>query len=400
MTLDHVGVDGSSLLYPPTPYWSGISFVDTSGTIESSSVANMTNMTCSGCSSVVGVQVESNTANSTVTVQNNTVGPKAGLAAVSAMTGGVSGAGLSAIITGNTITGDIQTDLSGTSEVGIAAGGLSSLDVEGNTISDFQAPWNEAALWVDSLAAAARCTIGSTTANMLSADDNGVALAGASGCTISGNTISAGVTGVEIGQGFPANGSAVDQVASNNNAVSGNTITAVATEATGSVYCSYSPASGPCAGHSGSQVATSPGLPLDGILDWDGTSETSAGLNTISGFLQDLYLGQDPNFFADTTLEGFGLPQSYSGFNTTATITGADTFPDGSTVEAGTLTVENSGALGIGTVTDDNGGTLGLNNNGGSALSVGNPVDLGDNTSGTALLVDQTAGDSLSGGGA
>ena len=266
--------------------WEGIALIDTSGTVMDNTVEHIQNSgVASGDSSVLGIAVKSTHVSATVRVTGNTVQNYGGAHAINLMA--LSPGVLSASVTGNTLTGDPTALTAPAAQFGIIAGGLTDLSISANTISDFQSPWSVGAVWLDSQASSATCSV---TGNTLTANDNGVDVHGAAGCTITGNTITAGSAGVEIGPGYSSG------LASKNILVADNSITGTTTEATTYVY---------------SGAAAVAGVPVDGVLVWDGTGNTITN-NTISGFVADVYVGEDPVYLNNTASWGTTTPPSYA----------------------------------------------------------------------------------------
>ena len=292
VTVANLTVSGVNLGgLPPGGELEGIAFVDTSGGIIGNTVEHIEQASAMGQAAVHGIEVKATAGPAAVTVSGNTAKNDAGHVAVDLMS---APGDLTATVTGNTLTGDPVATTTPVAQFGVAAGGLAGLTVAGNTIADFQSPWSVGAVWLDAQSAGAACSV---TGNTLVANDNGVDLHGASGCTISGNDISAGSAGVEIGPSYTGS----PAVPSSGNSVTNNAITGTTTEAS---TLSYDGTSTPA-----SAVA---GVPVDGVLVWDGSQNTVAG-NAVSGFVHDVYAGEDPVYLNNTASWGAGMPASYSG---------------------------------------------------------------------------------------
>ncbi len=292
VTVANLTVSGVNLGgLPPGGELEGIAFVDTSGGIIGNTVEHIEQASAMGQAAVHGIEVKATAGPAAVAVSGNTAKNDAGHVAVDLMS---APGDLTATVTGNTLTGDPVATTTPVAQFGVAAGGLAGLTVAGNTIADFQSPWSVGAVWLDAQSAGAACSV---TGNTLVANDNGVDLHGASGCTISGNDISAGSAGVEIGPSYTGS----PAVPSSSNSVTNNAITGTTTEAS---TLSYDGTSTPA-----SAVA---GVPVDGVLVWDGSQNTVAG-NAVSGFVHDVYAGEDPVYLNNTASWGAGMPASYSG---------------------------------------------------------------------------------------
>ncbi|MHB1711555.1 MAG: right-handed parallel beta-helix repeat-containing protein, partial [Acidimicrobiales bacterium] len=286
VTVSNLTVDGSGLTSTGSGPWEGIAFIDTSGAITHNAVKHIEQAATIGDASVHGIEVKSTTAPQTVTVAGNTAMSEPGHVAIDLMA--ASPGVLSASVTGNALTGDPTASTKPASQFGIAAGGLSSLSISGNKISDFQSPWSVGAVWLDRQVSGATCSV---TGNTLTANDNGVDVHGASGCTITGNTITAGSAGVEIGPAYVA------KVPSDNTVVTSNTITGTKTIATAGVA----------------------GVPVDGVLVWGGTGSSITG-NTVGGFASDIYVGEDPVYLNNTATWGSGGPDPFGGYFSIASL--------------------------------------------------------------------------------
>ena len=304
VTVANLTVDGSKLPSKVNGNWvAGIALINTSGNIQHNVVQNVLIPAALDNSAGAGIAIKSTASAQTVGVVDNTVHDYAGHEYVNLMAG-LSGT-LSATVTGNILTGDPATALSQPAMFGVVAGGLSSLTVSGNTISNFQSPWSVGAVWLDSQASGATCSV---TGNKLTANDNGVDVHGAKGCTITDNTITAGSTGVEIGPGYNS------KLPSTNTVVSANTITGTPTEGT-TTTATYDNTTK--AYKSTPAVA---GVPVDGALVWDGTGN-SVSDNAISGFASDVYVGEDPVYLNNTATWGSdSISSPYSGYSTGATV--------------------------------------------------------------------------------
>ncbi len=277
-------VDGSSLT--STGKFAGIAFVDTSGALSNNTVENIERLASFGNASVHGIDVKSTNAPSTVALVGNTAKSEAGHVALDLM-GGAPGS-LSVTATGNILTGDPTTLTSPVAQFGIAAGGLTSLDLSGNTITGDQSPWGVSAIWLDPQAPGAKCTV---HANTLTADDSGVNLEGASHCSVTDNTITAGVFGIAAGPSYYVS----PIVAASYNTIDSNAITGTATEATtATMDYSTTPATG---------VSAVAGEPIDGLIVWDGQSNTMED-NIVGGFVADVYVGEDPVYLNNTASWG------------------------------------------------------------------------------------------------
>ncbi len=299
VTVADLTVSGASLDgLPAGGELEGIAFVDTSGGIIGNTVEHIEQTGAMGQAAVHGIEVKATAGSAAVVVSGNTATTDAGHVAVDLMS---APGDLTATVTGNTLTGDTVSTTAEVAQFGVAAGGLAGLTVTGNTITDFQSPWSVGAVWLDAQSAGAACSV---TGNSLTADDNGVDLHGASGCTISGNVISAGSAGVEIGPSYLGSPSP-----STGNTVTDNAITGTTTEASTLFYDgSPTPASA---------VA---GVPVDGVLVWDGAQNAVVG-NAISGFVHDVYAGEDPVYLNNTaSWAASGVPVPYSGYAVGASV--------------------------------------------------------------------------------
>lgn len=279
VTIDGLTVTGADL--SATGNASGIAMVDTSGTVENNTVEAIERPATIGNASVHGIEVKSDSGSATVTVTGNTLENNPGHVAIDLMAGGNTSGTLSATVSNNTITGTVTSTVTNNTPVaqfGIAAGGLSGLAITGNTISDMQSPWGVSAIWLDTMAPNATVSV---VHNTLVNNDNGVMLTGASGVTIANNTISAGSTGITLGPNFNGWPPTFGMASSSNNVVQGNVITGSPTVATSYVTTGSA------------TIAAVASVPVDGVLVWDGSNNTISG-NEIAGFLQDVYVGQDP----------------------------------------------------------------------------------------------------------
>ncbi len=278
VTVANLAVDGGGLpdVAPAIP-WAGIAFIDTSGNVDNNVIQNIQIPAAMGDASAVGIAVKSTAAAQTVGIAHNVLSPHAGFVYVN-LIGGTPGS-LSATVTGNTIVGDPTL---ASAQFGITAGGLSSLNLSGNTVSYFQSPYDVGAIWLERQASGASCSV---TGNNLIANDDGVDVRGAAGCVISRNTITAGAAGIEIGSGYSAT-----TAESINTVVSGNMISGTPTAATYKWY---------------SGAATVAGAPIVGVLVWDGTGSSITG-NGIGGFVSDVYVGNDPVYNNNTATWGSG----------------------------------------------------------------------------------------------
>ncbi len=280
------GAGATSL--PPSGQLMGIAFVDTSGSITGNTVESIEQKSTIGQADVEGIQVKATAVAASVTVSGNTVRSDGGHVYVDLMAG-ASGS-LTATVSGNILTGDPTTAMTPVAQFGVTAGGLTSLSVWGNLITNFQSPWSVGAVWLDSQAPGAACSV---TSNDLVGNDNGVDLHGATGCSISYNAISAGATGVEIGPGYSS------WLPSVSNTVSGNWISGTTTVST--------TLSGDYATSPFSTMPSVAGAPVDGVLVWDGTGNAIAH-NVISAFVTDAYVGEDPVYLNNTAAWSSGIP--------------------------------------------------------------------------------------------
>ncbi len=275
VTIQGLTVSGSALSSSGGP-WSGIALVDTSGAITHNVVTNIQIQSQIGDASVHGIEVKATQNAATVAVTGNTLQDYPGHVAIDLMSNGTASAAgdLTVTVSGNKITGNPASTLGPVAQFGIVAGGIASLSISHNTISDMSSPWGVGGIWLDQMGTGATCTV---SGNTLLNNDNGIDVHGASGCTLSGNTITAGSSGIELGQSYLT----PTVVPSSNNTISGNMITGVITDGTSLAYGSPNP------------VSAIANQPVDGVLIWDGTGNTVQG-NAVSGFVNDVYVGQDP----------------------------------------------------------------------------------------------------------
>ncbi|MDA8146315.1 MAG: right-handed parallel beta-helix repeat-containing protein, partial [Thermaerobacter sp.] len=222
-TVEDLTIDGSALGgLPPGGMLEGIGFIDASGVIQGNTVENIEQPNAMGQAAVHGIEVKSTSQAENVTVSNNILLKNPGHVAIDLMSRGT----LSAVVSGNQITGTPVSTLSPVAQFGVAAGGLAALSITGNTISDMSSPWGVGGVWLDAQGGAT-CTVADNT---LTGNDNGIDVNGASGCVISGNTIAAGSAGIAVGEQFYG-----PTVSSNENVISDNTITGTSTVATTTV---------------------------------------------------------------------------------------------------------------------------------------------------------------------
>ncbi len=279
VNIRNLTVTASGLSGVPGNGLDGIALIDTSGVIAGNHVYGIQQPAELGDVSVHGIEVKSTNVASKVTVRGNRVNDFAGHVGVDLM-GGAPGSLLVRVI-GNDISGNPSSNPSTSvaAQFGIAAGGVKTLFIAGNRIDRYQSPWDVGAIWLDRQAAGAACTV---TGNRLLANDDGVDLRGAQGCRITRNIITAGVAGVEAGQGVTSQGapfgSAPDNVIAHNR-ISGRT-----TDGTKLTY-------------TGQSAIT--GKPSDGVLVWSGQHNTIAD-NAVSGFVADVYVGADPVYLNNT----------------------------------------------------------------------------------------------------
>ena len=340
---------------PPGGELEGIAMVDTSGSVAGNTVEDIEQPNAIGQASVHGIEVKATAVHATVDLAGNTARSGAGHVAVDLMS---APGDLAATVTGNQLTGDPVATIAPVAQFGIAAGGLGSIAVSGNTITDYQSPWSVGAVWLDAQAPGARCAV---SGNTLTADDNGVDLHGASGCTISGNTITAGSAGVEIGPSYLGT-----TVASDGDSIVANDIAGTTTEATHYQY-----------NGSATPVAAVAGVPVDGVLVWDGTG-TAVQDNAISGFARDVYAGEDPVYLDNAASWGPSVPSPYSGYAVGGTtvvddsLTGTVAAVAGSHVaSAGTVQADVPGGTAALAATDDWWGCAGGPGAAGCSAAVG-----------------------------
>ncbi len=281
VTIQGLTVSGSALSSSGGP-WSGIALVDTSGAITHNVVTNIQIQSQIGDASVHGIEVKATQNAATVAVTGNTLQDYPGHVAIDLMSNGTASAAgdLTVTVSGNKITGNPASTLGPVAQFGIVAGGIASLSISHNTISDMSSPWGVGGIWLDQMGTGATCTV---SGNTLLNNDNGIDVHGASGCTLSGNTITAGSSGIELGQSYLT----PTVVPSSNNTISGNMITGVITDGTSLAYGSPNP------------VSAIANQPVDGVLIWDGMGNVVQG-NTVSGFVSDVYIGQDPVYLNNT----------------------------------------------------------------------------------------------------
>lgn len=289
----------------PNPFsapWEGIALIDTSGAIMANTVESIQNPgVANGDSSVLGIAIKSTNATTTVQVSGNTVANYGGAHAINLMA--APPGALSANVTGNTLTGDPTTSTTPAAQFGIVAGGLASLSISSNTIRNFQSPYSAAGVWLDSQASGATCAVES---NVIEGDDNAIALQGASGCSVLNNQITAGGAGISVGPSYGSSNAASSNDVVESNLISGtNTVETVVS-----------------ADYSTSPVSSTPsvaGQPVDGVVVWDGTGNTITN-NAISGFVADVYVGEDPVYLNNAASWGATIPSPYSGYATGATV--------------------------------------------------------------------------------
>ncbi len=260
MNVENLTVSGIEITSPPGAF-EGISLVDTNGTISGDTVERLEGSSASMDASVHAIEVKSTVASRAVTVTGNKVGNEAGHVGIDLLAG--SPGTLAATVTGNTLTGE-PSKATGTppasGQLGIVAGGLASVNISANTISDYQSHFDVAGIYSDSQQAGAPCTV---QGNTFTKNDDGIDLHGTSGCALIDNTITSGVAGIVAGG------------SSNDNVIDSNAISGTQTE--------------------GTTLAISGGQPIDGVLVSDG-SGNQIDNNLISGFVDDAFVGQDPSY--------------------------------------------------------------------------------------------------------
>ncbi len=298
VTVENLTVSGSSLSSPaPSGALEGIALIDTAGTISGNLVENLEPSGGTSQLAVHGIEVKSTAASSSVTVADNTVQHGGGEVAVALME--AAPGSLRAAVTGNTLIGDISTNAATLPQWGLAGGGLSSVTVSGNHVSDYQSARSSGAMLLDGLAAGAQCSI---NGNFVQASDQGIALHGTSGCSIVNNQITAGSLGISLGESMTSSAS------SDSNVIASNDISGTPTVGTSLFY------------NGSSAVSSVARAPVDGVLAWDG-SGNAIDSNAISGFVSDLYVGEDPVSLNNTPSWGQGgLPSAYAGFDNSATV--------------------------------------------------------------------------------
>ena len=302
VSVDNVTVTGASIATYVAPV-AGIALVNTSGTLTGDTVESLQSASSKGTTSDNGIDASVTTSSvKSVNLSHDIIKTDAGHVYVGlfATTPG----NLRATVATSTLIGNRVSTTTWAAQFGIAAGGLSSLAVHGNTISTFQSPWSVGAIWLDPQAASATCSI---TGNQLLRDDNGVNIQGASGCSVINNAVTAGSAGITVGENFASpNGP------SDNNTIAGNTISGINTVATtksvsftGSIHT----------------VTSIAHAPVDGVLVWDGTGNTVRA-NSVSGFVSDVYVGADP-VYLNNTAKWTGTPP-YAADSDAATIVSSD----------------------------------------------------------------------------
>lgn len=289
VTLENLTVDGSALGgLPPGGELEGIGFIDTSGAIRRDVVENIQQPSAAEQASVHGIEVKSTDVAESVSVAGNVIDNNFGHVGIDLM-GGAPGS-LSAQVSGNRIVGTPSTAVPtppSSGQFGVAAGGLSSLSISGNLIRDMQSTFSVGGIWLDSQAPNASCTVQDNT---LLANDNGIDVHGAQGCVIERNDITAGSAGIELGPIFSQ--SFNFSAASPDNTIEHNVIQGTTTVATTLVY------------GGGPAVA---GVPVDGVLVWAGYGNT-VDENSISGFVSDVYVGEDPVYLNNSASWPSGSP--------------------------------------------------------------------------------------------
>ncbi|MHB1509225.1 MAG: Ig-like domain repeat protein [Acidimicrobiales bacterium] len=298
VAVENLTVSGSSLASPaPSGGLEGIALIDTAGTISGNLVENMPSPAAGGQPAVHGIEVKSTAASASVTVAGNTVQHGGGLVAIALMA--AAPGSMQATVTANTAVGDISTNAASSAQWGLAVGGLSSITISGNHLSDYQSARSSGAVLLDTLAVAAQCSI---DGNSVQASDHAIALHGTSGCSILDNQLSAGSLGISLGK------SMTSSAPSDGNVVDSNQISGTATVGTSLFY------------NGSAAVRTLALAPVDGVLVSDGTGNTIES-NAISGFVTDLYVGEDPVSINNTpNWAPGGVPSSDAGFDNAGTV--------------------------------------------------------------------------------
>ncbi|MCY0898260.1 MAG: hypothetical protein OWU33_04885 [Firmicutes bacterium] len=286
VTLMYLTVSGASLTTAglATGQWSGIAYINSSGTLANNRVQSIEVPDAIGQASVHGMEIKATAGMQTVAIVNNQLSQYAGHVAVDLMAGGLTPGVLTVVVEENLLVGDPAQTLTPVAQFGIAAGGLTGLTIRRNNIALFSSPWNVSGTWLDPHAPEAQWT---AEYNSLVANDNGISLHGASGGVVAHNSILAGSAGMELGPQFNVP-SGQTPAASSQNVIWANTIVGTTTVATTSVTVN------------GTAVVTAiTGQPVDGILIWDGQQNRAVG-NHVAGFVNDAYVGEDPVFINNT----------------------------------------------------------------------------------------------------
>lgn len=297
VTVEYLTVSGASLTPAglATGQWSGIAYINSSGTVSHNQVKSIEVSAIIGQASVHGMEMKTTAGTHSLEITHNYLAQYAGHVAIDLMAGGLTSGVLTATVTDNIIIGDPADTLTPVAQFGIAAGGLSGLVVRRNNIAHFSSPWNVSGIWLDPLNPEATWTI---AYNSLVANDNGISIHGASGGVIAHNSILAGAAGIEMGPQFNVPSGQIP-ASSSNSLIQGNTIAGSPTVATTQVTIN------------GTTVESAiTGQPVDGILVWDGQQNRFIG-NHVSGFVNDAYMGEDPVFLNNAVSWSPGTMPSY-----------------------------------------------------------------------------------------
>lgn len=292
VVIQYLTISGASLSPPPGP-WSGLAYINASGSASNNNVVQIQIPAILGQTSVHGIEVKSTSGTAAVTLTQNRLSDYPGHVAIALLSGGETSGILDAVVSGNRLIGNPTTQLAPVAQFGIVAAGVRQLTITENRISDFSSPWNVGGIWLDPLAPDAQCEV---TYNSLFNNDNGIDVRGASGCLIAHNAILAGSAGIELGAQVTSTGT---PVASSNNVIRANSIQGATTVATTLVTVNG--------------TTTTPAVaqaPLDGVLVWDGQNNQMQG-NHITEFVTLVYIGEDPAYLNNSATWPSGAMPSY-----------------------------------------------------------------------------------------
>ena len=283
-------------LYPPgqSGMWAGIAFVNTGGNIAFNKINNITTAKGEMQASVHGIDVKDMSVSAKVAIYGNTLGENSGHIFINLISNGH----LRAVIEHNILTGNYSanaTVVPASGQFGISSGGLASLIIKHNRISDFSDFFGVAAVYLNPEAPGAHIVI---EKNSITKSDIGIWVSSVSGATISHNYISAGVAGIWITQAYGLFETMSAGPSSHINVIN-NRIVGVKT-----VLTQYSVVN----------------KPVDGILLSDGYHNVIVK-NVISNWYNGIYLGEDPVFFNNTLSWGSaGIPVWLSGSEVSSNI--------------------------------------------------------------------------------